>query len=78
MNTASLARHYDALTPWERWPLLIAAEARADDVEHDRLAQSAPLTAGNDASRRARSFEIDTAADVARTLRETLNRHFGS
>jgi hypothetical protein len=42
MNTASLARHFDALTPWERLPLLVAAQVREDEVEHDRLARSAP------------------------------------
>jgi hypothetical protein len=42
MNPATLARHYDALTAWERLPLLIAAEARADEVESDRLTRSAP------------------------------------
>jgi hypothetical protein len=42
MNSALLARHYDALRPWERLPLLVAAAARADEVERDRLAGSAP------------------------------------
>jgi hypothetical protein len=42
MNRVALARHYDVLTPWERLPLLVAAEARGDEVEHDRLLRSAP------------------------------------
>jgi hypothetical protein len=42
MNPAALTRHYDALTPWARLPLLLAAAARADDVESARLSQSAP------------------------------------
>jgi hypothetical protein len=42
MNPAALARHYDVLTPWERLPLLVAADARGDDVESDRLIHSAP------------------------------------
>ena len=29
MNTASLARHYRMLTPWERVPLILTAAARA-------------------------------------------------
>jgi hypothetical protein len=42
MNTDHLARHYEVLTPWERLPLIVAASARADEVEKDRLARSAP------------------------------------
>src|SRR5262249_22073310 len=41
MNTSSLARQYDALSPWERLPLVIAAVLRKDAVEERRLAQSA-------------------------------------
>jgi len=42
MNTNGLAQHYHCLSPWERLPLLVSASARGDDVEHDRLARSAP------------------------------------
>src|SRR5947209_20597717 len=42
MNTNGLARHYDTLTPRERLPLIMAASARGDAVERDRLARSAP------------------------------------
>src|SRR5690348_10803104 len=42
MNSDHLARHYEALTPWERLPLIVAASARGDAVEEDRLARSAP------------------------------------
>jgi hypothetical protein len=42
MNTNGLARHYKALTPWERLPLIAAASVRGDEVERDRLARSAP------------------------------------
>jgi len=42
MNSDPLARHYGALTPWERLPLLVAASARGDAVEEDRLARAAP------------------------------------
>lgn len=42
MTPSRLPRHYDALTPWERLPLIVAASARADDVEVDRLIRSAP------------------------------------
>jgi hypothetical protein len=42
MNANGLARQYDKLTPWERLPLLVAAGARGDEAESDRLARSAP------------------------------------
>jgi hypothetical protein len=42
MNTDQLARRYETLTPWERLPLIVAACARGDAVEADRLARSAP------------------------------------
>jgi hypothetical protein len=42
MNTNGLARHYKALTPWERLPLIAAASVRADEVERNRLTRSAP------------------------------------
>lgn len=45
MNTNLLARHYDTLTPRERLPLLLAAHARQDQAEHDRLTRSAPRLA---------------------------------
>jgi hypothetical protein len=42
MNTKSLTKHYASLTPWERVPLILAAIARKDDLEADRLGWSAP------------------------------------
>ncbi len=42
MNTSSLARQYEKLTPWERLPLILAASARGDEQEHSRLVLSAP------------------------------------
>jgi hypothetical protein len=42
MNTRVLAKMYDQLAPWERGPLMIAAEARGDQAEFDRLNRSAP------------------------------------
>ena len=45
MNTKGLAKLYDRLTPRERLPLILAASARGDDVEGQRLAQSAPRMA---------------------------------
>jgi len=37
-----LARHYPALKPDERLALMLAASARGDDVEHERLVAAAP------------------------------------
>jgi hypothetical protein len=42
MNTNGLAKLYDRLTPKERLPLILAASARGDQTEQDRLAHSAP------------------------------------
>jgi hypothetical protein len=42
MNTNSLAKLYDRLTPRERLPLIMAASARGDEAERDRLTRSAP------------------------------------
>jgi hypothetical protein len=41
MNTNGIARHYDRLTPEERVPLMIAAQARGDEAECERLTASA-------------------------------------
>jgi hypothetical protein len=42
MNTDRLAKYYNCFSPWERLPLIVAASARGDEVERDRLARSAP------------------------------------
>jgi hypothetical protein len=42
MNTNGLAKHYDGLKPRERLALILAASARGDEQERDRLTQSAP------------------------------------
>jgi hypothetical protein len=41
MNAAAVARHYGLLTPEERFRLLLAAGARGDDAEQDRLVSAA-------------------------------------
>ncbi len=43
MNTKALARLYDRLTPDERLPLITAAMERGDEVEAERLSNSAPI-----------------------------------
>ncbi len=37
MNANAVARHYALLTPEERFQLILAAGARGDDAEQDRL-----------------------------------------
>jgi hypothetical protein len=39
-DTKALARHYDNLTPQERFRLILAAGSRGDQAERDRLANS--------------------------------------
>ena len=43
-DTKRLARRYDRLTPEERFPLIVAAVDRGDEVERLRLQESAPMT----------------------------------
>jgi hypothetical protein len=45
MNTNGLAKLYEHLTPAERLPLILAASARGDEAERNRLARSAPKAA---------------------------------
>jgi hypothetical protein len=42
MNTNGLAKLYEHLSPKERLPLIMAASARGDEAERNRLAYSAP------------------------------------
>lgn len=42
MTADRLARHYDVLRPDERLALMLAAAARGDEVEHERLTAAAP------------------------------------
>jgi hypothetical protein len=42
LNTKSLSRLYDRLTPRERLPLILAAVERGDDAEAQRLSCAAP------------------------------------
>jgi hypothetical protein len=41
MNTNTVAKHYDRLTPQERFRLIVAAGARGDEAEQTRLINSA-------------------------------------
>jgi hypothetical protein len=45
MKAAGLTRHYPTLTEAERLALLLAAQARGDDIEADRLLSTAPRVA---------------------------------
>jgi hypothetical protein len=40
MNTNALAKHYDRLTPEERFRLILAAGGRGDEAERERLARA--------------------------------------
>jgi hypothetical protein len=40
IDTKALARHYDTLTPEERFGLILAAGSRGDQAERDRLVNS--------------------------------------
>src|SRR5688572_1141659 len=42
MRSSSLSRHYGALSPRERLPLLVAASVRGDQAEVEQLARQAP------------------------------------
>jgi hypothetical protein len=41
MNASAVAKHYDSLTPEERFALILAAVARGDEAEWQRLASAA-------------------------------------
>jgi len=43
MNANGLAKEYGKLRPCERLPAILAAEARGDEAERDRLVRSAPV-----------------------------------
>jgi hypothetical protein len=60
MNTNELAKLYDQLTPRERVPLIMAAGARGDQVEHKRLSASAPKEA----------YEVPNYYGLAKALKE--------
>jgi hypothetical protein len=45
MNTNGISKLYHQLSSRERLPLILAASARGDDLERDRLARSAPREA---------------------------------
>jgi hypothetical protein len=59
MNAKALARHYDRLTPEERFRLLLAAGARGDRAEQDRLVRAARTAtySTSDHAPFARAFE---------------------
>lgn len=60
----ALARHYPSLRPDERLALMLAASARGDEVEHDRLVATAP---------RVSFTTVDTFPRAA-AFREVLDR----
>jgi hypothetical protein len=65
MNIRHLTNLYDRLTPRERLPLVLAAGARGDEAEQERLSGSAP---------RAR-FEVPDYYNLAQALRKAGDFH---
>jgi hypothetical protein len=66
MNSNGLAKLYDRLTPWERLSLILAASARGDEQERNRLAQSAPRL----------RYEVADYCGLAQAWREVAWLHF--
>ena len=66
MNTKALAQLYDRLTPWERLPLILAASARGDEAERDRLVRAAPKV----------GYRVPDHFGLAMAFREMADRHF--
>ena len=66
MNTNALARQYDQLTPRERFALLLAAAARDDEFERNRLLLSAPR----------RQYSISDHHGVAESFSWLSDYHF--
>ncbi len=65
MNTARLARLYDRLTAAERFALLLAAAARGDEAERDRLVDAAPRVA----------VRVPDTFSRAMAFREVMDQH---
>ncbi len=66
MNTNGLARHYETLTPKERLPLIMAASARGDEAERQRLVLSAPTVC----------YRVPDHFGLAMAFREVSELHF--
>jgi hypothetical protein len=66
MNTNGLAKHYGSLTASERLPLILAASARGDERERDRLMMSAPRVA----------YRVPDHFGLAMAFREVADLHF--
>lgn|SRR5262245_37840847 len=66
MNTNTLAKLYDRLTPWERLPLILAASARGDEAERQRLVTAAPKV----------GYRVPDHFGLAMAFREVGDWHF--
>jgi hypothetical protein len=66
MNTNGLAKQYGCLTPRERLPLILAASARGDEVERERLGRSAPRV----------GYRVPDHFGLAMAFREVCEQHF--
>jgi hypothetical protein len=65
MTANELAKLYDRLNPWERVPLWLAAGARGDEAERQRLARSAPR----------KTFQVPDTYGPLEELRTVAARH---
>ncbi len=65
MNTHGLSQLYDQLTPSERLPLIMAAAARDDEAEKQRLSAAAPEV----------SFRVPNYYPLAKALSEAVDYH---
>jgi len=65
MNTHGLSQLYDQLTPSERLPLIMAAAARDDEAEKQRLCAAAPEV----------SFRVPNYYPLAKALTEAVHYH---
>jgi hypothetical protein len=64
VTATALSRNYPSLRPDERLALMLAAAARGDDVEHERLLAAAPRV----------GFEVSHTFPRAMAFREVLDR----
>jgi hypothetical protein len=65
MNSKVLAKLYNRLTPWERVPLIIAAGARGDQEEQERLETTAPT----------HLYEVPDYHRLSQALYQLADRH---
>ena len=78
MTINTLARHYDRLGAEERFRLILAAGARGDEAEQDRLSsiQALQQTAGHDSFMGHQALRCPAAAELGRSASEMHTLRF--